>query len=133
MARRKVLSFDGLGSWLARFRSIEPHRSPEIESVRRSLGDRVAQAAEVPVVLSPLPAAPSSPAPEPAPPPRPPPRMLRIVGDQLFEVGQDGKLWLAGDDGRQEESILSKWKKMRDSEINFNYDAGKEWKRGQGN
>jgi hypothetical protein len=62
--------------------------------------------------------------------PGPPPRRIRFKDGQLFEEDDHGRLWLASDDGRQEESILTKWKKMRDREINFGFDPGKEWLNG---
>jgi hypothetical protein len=49
----------------------------------------------------------------------PRPRQLLIRGTRLYEVAEDGSIWLAADDGHHEESLLAKWKRMRNSEINF--------------
>jgi hypothetical protein len=38
---------------------------------------------------------------------------------ELYEIAENGSIWLAGDDGRQEEDILVKWKRAREKEINF--------------
>lgn len=45
-------------------------------------------------------------------------RQLLIRGTRLYEIAEDGSIWLAADDGH-EEDILTKWKKAREKEINF--------------
>lgn len=59
-------------------------------------------------------------------PPAPPPvesgprgRQLMFRNGELYEIAENGSIWLAGDDGRQEEDILVKWKRAREKEINF--------------
>jgi hypothetical protein len=48
----------------------------------------------------------------------------------VFEEGEHGVLYLASDDGRQEEGVLKKWKKAREREINFGYNPSEEWRNG---
>jgi hypothetical protein len=69
-----------------------------------------------------------NPRPSPSPPPAPvkgvpPPRRLLFKGAVLYEVGEDGRLWLAGDDGRRED-VARRFYRQLDAQINFPHKPG---------